>query len=190
VLTPSGFRAIGSLNIGDLVIGSNGSPTTVVGLYPQGRKPVYRVGTQDGASTLCCAEHLWAVSTAEDRSRGKPPRILETRDMIGRLRAAHRHRFELPLVSQPVDLAARSVPMDPYALGLLLGDGCITDQTMPAFTTADPELAAALGGALPGIELFQKSDIDYVLRRTGGGRRDGRRGPPGGEGRRPATGPG
>ena len=170
VLTPSGFRAIGSLAVGDQVIGSAGSPTTVLGVYPQGRKPVYRVSTQDGASTLCCAEHLWAVSTAEDRSRGKPPRILETRDMMGRLRAAHRHRFELPLVSQPVDLAARSVPMDPYALGLLLGDGCITDQTMPAFTTADPELAAALGGALPGIELFRKSEIDYVLRRTGGGR--------------------
>jgi phosphate starvation-inducible PhoH-like protein len=43
--------------------------------------------------------------------------------------------------------------MDPYALGLLLGDGCLTTSTTPSFTTADPELAVALGAALDGIEL-------------------------------------
>jgi phosphate starvation-inducible PhoH-like protein len=173
VITPSGFRAIGSLAVGDLVIGSDGSPTAVLGVYPQGRKPVYRLATQDGASTLCCADHLWAVATREDRSRGKPMRIVETRDLIGRLRSAHYHRFELPLVSRPVELTARAVPMDPYALGLLLGDGCITTTTTPMFTTADPELALALEMALPGIELARKSDLDYVLRRSGGGGRGG-----------------
>ena len=34
--------------------------------------------------------------------------------------------------------------MDPYALGLLLGDGCLTGSTTPGFTTADPELAEAM----------------------------------------------
>ena len=51
--------------------------------------------------------------------------------MIGDLRAAHYHRYELPLLSQPVCLPARDVPMDPYALGLLLGDGCLTGATTP-----------------------------------------------------------
>jgi phosphate starvation-inducible PhoH-like protein len=123
VLTPDGFRPIGSLEVGDLVVGSDGLPTPVLGVYPQGRKEVYRVRTQDGASTRCCGEHLWAVSTRHDRARGRPRRVLETREMIGRLRAAHAPRFELPLVSQPVELPSQDVPMDPYALGLLLGDG-------------------------------------------------------------------
>ena len=60
--------------------------------------------------------------------------------------------------------------MDPYALGLLLGDGCITLRTTPSFSTADPELATALEGAIPGITLARKNEFDYVLRRTGGGR--------------------
>ena len=30
--------------------------------------------------------------------------------------------------------------MDPYALGLLLGDGCLTGATTPSFSTEDPEL--------------------------------------------------
>src|SRR6476619_1064172 len=56
VLTPHGFQAIGNLRIGDLVTGSDGRPTPVIGVYPQGRKQVFRVHAQDGASTLCCAE--------------------------------------------------------------------------------------------------------------------------------------
>jgi phosphate starvation-inducible PhoH-like protein len=170
VLTPEGFRPIGSLQVGDLVTGSDGLPTPVLGVYPQGRKQVYRVTTQDGASTLCCAEHLWAVSTAADRRRGRGHRILETREMAGRLRAAHAHRFELPLVSRPVELAPQDVPMDPYALGLLLGDGCLTTSTTPSFTTADPELAGSLEAALDGIKLRRKNQVDYVLRHTAGHR--------------------
>src|SRR5438477_3418684 len=104
VLTPWGFKPIGSLEIGDLVVSSNGLPTPVIGVYPQGRKEVFRVATQDGASTLCCAEHLWSVSTASDRRRVRPVRVLQTKDMIGQLRAAHAPRFELPLVSRPVEL--------------------------------------------------------------------------------------
>jgi phosphate starvation-inducible PhoH-like protein len=169
VLTPHGFRPIGSLQVGDLVIGSNGRPTPVLGVYPQGRREVFRVQTQDGASTLCCAEHLWAVSTADDRRRGRPHRVLETGQMLGRLRAAHAHRFELPLVS-PVEFEPQPLPMDPYALGLLLGDGCLTTSTTPSFTTADPELAVALEAALDGIELRRKSQVDYVLRHTAGHR--------------------
>ena len=170
VLTPNGFVPIGRLRVGDLVIGSDGRPTPVLGVYPQGRKEVFRLRAQDGASTICCGEHLWAVSTAGDRRRGKPVRILETRQMIGRLRAAHAHRFELPLVTSPVRFEPSEVPMDPYALGLLLGDGCLTTSTTPSFSTGDPELALALEMNLGGIEAVRKGRFDYVLRNRAGGR--------------------
>jgi phosphate starvation-inducible protein PhoH and related proteins len=170
VLTPDGFRPIGSLRVGDLVTGSNGRPTPVLGVYPQGRKEVFRVRTQDGASTLCCGEHLWHVFTPEDRRRGKPGRVLETREMIGRLRRAHQHRYELPLLSAPAQFEPREVPLDPYALGLLLGDGCLTTSTTPSFATSDPELATALEASLDGIELRRKGAYDYVLRHVHGHR--------------------
>ncbi|MHB1243927.1 MAG: PhoH family protein [Gaiellaceae bacterium] len=170
VLTPAGFRPIGSLRVGDLVVGSNGAPTPVLGVYPQGHKETFRVQAQDGASTRCCAEHLWFVTTADDRKHGKPGRVLETQEMVGRLRRHHQHRFELPLLSLPVEFEPRYVPMDPYALGLLLGDGCLTTATTPSFTTADPELASALEDALPEIDVRRKNRVDYVLNRRGGGR--------------------
>ena len=167
VMTPEGVRPIGELEVGDLVVGSDGLPTPVLGVHPQGRKQVYRVSTQDGASTLACGEHLWSVSTRDDRRHGKPARVLQTSEMMGSLRQAHAHRYELPVVA-PVEFVPSEVPLDPYALGLLLGDGCITTSTTPSFSTRDDELAHALEQALPGIELRETArQGDYVLRHEG-----------------------
>jgi len=163
VLTPSGFQPIGELAVGDLVVGSNGEPTPVLGVYPQGEKDIYRVTAQDGASTLASGDHLWAVATRDDRRRGKPLRVLTTRNMIGNVRANHYHRYELPLHSAPVCFPYREVPMDPYALGLLLGDGCLTGTTTPSFATGDPELAWELKRLLPGIEVRPVGGPNYHL---------------------------
>jgi phosphate starvation-inducible PhoH-like protein len=172
VLTPDGWRPIGDLAVGDLVVGSDGLPTHVLGVYSQGRKPVFRVTAQDGASTVACGEHLWTVRTPDDRSHGRPSRVLQTQDMIGKLRRGHVHRYELPLVDA-VEFVPQEVPLDPYALGLLLGDGCLTTSTTPSFSTNDPDLAEALDAALPGIEWQRENEVDYVLRRAGGGGRGG-----------------
>jgi phosphate starvation-inducible PhoH-like protein len=165
VLTPDGWRPIGELAVGDLVIGSNGEPTPVLGVYPQGEKDIYRVTTQDGATTLATGDHLWAVATRDDRRRGKPLRVLKTSEMIGNLRANHYHRYELPLHSGPVCLPHRDVLMDPYALGLLLGDGCLTGSTTPGFSVSDPELAYTLQVSIPGIEVAWRGGVDYTLKR-------------------------
>jgi phosphate starvation-inducible protein PhoH and related proteins len=170
VLTPDGWRPIGELVPGDLVVGSDGQPTEVLGTFPQGERDIYRLTAQDGATTRCTADHLWAVTTAADRRRGRPPRVLETREMVGRLRAAHAHRFRLPTLSAPVELPPREVPIDPYALGLLLGDGCLTGSTTPSFATVDRELVDALEAALPDVTVRHRGGPDYVLNRTGGGR--------------------
>src|SRR5258707_14872283 len=86
--------------------------------------------------------------------------------MIGNLRAAHAHRYELPLHSAPVCLPYQPVPMDPYALGLILGDGSIAGVATPTFSTQDWELAYALQVSLPGIEVRPKKGYDYVLNRA------------------------
>ncbi|HEX3823491.1 MAG TPA: PhoH family protein [Mycobacteriales bacterium] len=164
VLTPTGYLPIGQLQVGDLVVGSSGLPTPVIGVYPQGCKEVFRVKTQDGASVLACGDHLWQVSTRHDHNDGEVGRVVRTRDMIGRLRHGHDRNFELPLVN-PVEFEPREIPLDPYALGLLLGDGCITSSSTPSFSSRDPELAEALEAAMPGTEVrLRGRGIDYSIR--------------------------
>lgn len=166
VLTPDGWRPIGDLQVGDLVVGSNGEPTPVLGVYPQGEKDIYRLTAQDGSWTLCCDEHLWTVRTRDDKRRDKPWRVMETKEMIGNLRAGHARRYELPMLTAPVAFPEREIPMDPYALGLLLGDGCLTGSTTPSFSTVDEELVRALEAALPGVAVRHKGGPDYVLNRV------------------------
>ena len=163
VLTPEGWRPIGDLQVGDLVIGSNGEPTPVLGVYPQGEKDVYRVTAQDGAWTLCCGEHLWTVRARDDKRRDKPWRVLETQEMMGDLRAAHYRRYELPMLTAPVCFPEREVPLDPYVWGLLLGDGRVPGRRTPSLTPADPELVSALEAAVPGVRVRSRGSYDYLV---------------------------
>jgi phosphate starvation-inducible PhoH-like protein len=153
--------------VGDSVIGSDGRPTRVEGVYPQGVKDVYRVTLTDRASTRCCGEHLWTVYTRDAKRRGQGPKVLQTTEMIGQLRCHHYHRFELPVLAEPVEFAGRPVPLDPYSLGLLLGDGCLTGSTTPTFATADAELAGALQDRLAGVRVRYREGVDYVLNKAG-----------------------
>ena len=100
VLTPSGFRPIGIAARRRSGRRLRRPSDPVLGVYPQGRKDVYRVRAQDGASTMCCGEHLWLVTTPDDRKHGKTGRVVQTREMVGRLRRHHQHRFELPLLER------------------------------------------------------------------------------------------
>lgn len=69
VLTPNGWTTIGQIEVGDEIIGSDGGLQTVLGVYPQGVRDVYKLSTSDGGSTLCDGEHLWSVSLFENRVR-------------------------------------------------------------------------------------------------------------------------
>jgi len=144
VLTPQGFRPIGTLQVGDLVVGSDGQPTPVLGVYPQGRKQVFRLATADGACTLACGEHLWFVTTADGQRRGERPRVLATAEMIGNVPDA---QYQLPLVG-PVQMEPRDVPIDPYALGLRLGESRTTPATARGSAPAGSVPEPLRGGVL------------------------------------------
>ena len=47
VLTPNGFVPIETLRIGDTVIGGDGQPCNVIGVYPQGHRETVRVTFDD-----------------------------------------------------------------------------------------------------------------------------------------------
>ena len=59
VLTPRGFRRMGDLEVGNKVCNPDGTISTIIGVYPQGKKKVYKVIFHDGSVVRCCGEHLW-----------------------------------------------------------------------------------------------------------------------------------
>jgi hypothetical protein len=123
VLAPSGWRVIGDLRVGDDIVGRDGRATRVTGVFPRGRLPVYRVKFMDGSTLRVDGDHLWAAWEHSDYHRGKNYRVVETRDLIGHLRdGAGNCRWRIPLCA-PVEFASGAdLPIDPYLLGVLLGD--------------------------------------------------------------------
>jgi superfamily II DNA or RNA helicase len=167
VVTPTGIRRFGDLQVGDEVMGRDGLPHKVIGVYPQGVLPGYRITFSDGASTLCSDDHLWAVNSAVRKKRGLPYRVLTTREIRERLHdAAGNARHYIP-IAEPMHFGQNAaLPLDPYLLGCFLGDGGIKRRTVK-FTTADDEILSACRELLPtGTELVSTGRYDYRVRRT------------------------
>ncbi|KAK2962323.1 putative TATA-binding protein-associated factor 172 [Blattamonas nauphoetae] len=61
ILTPSGWKRMGTLRMGDKVVAMDGTTGMVNGLFEQGIKDVWTVRFNDGSSTECTDEHLWRV---------------------------------------------------------------------------------------------------------------------------------
>lgn len=138
VLTPSGYRRIGDLRIGDRVISSNGQATTVTGTYPQGVRPNYRMHLSDGASVESGDEHLWTVAyyiggrrlheitvTTEQLRTGATIETKWPNGVTGRLSLA-KTKVYLPLLAAPVEFQeGPPLPLSPYLLGLLIANGSL-----------------------------------------------------------------
>ena len=61
VLTPNGFVNMGDIRVGMKVMGEDGKPYDVLGVYPQGNKKIYSLHFSDGSSCECCGSHLWTL---------------------------------------------------------------------------------------------------------------------------------
>lgn len=125
VASPSGWRPIGELRPGDLIIGRDGRPTKVTGVFPQGKRPMFRVHFSDGSSILADDNHLWEVTNPRGRWLGYKPEIKSTKELRhGALYnpSTKGWNWSIPLVA-PVDYPTKELPIDPYTLGVLIGDG-------------------------------------------------------------------
>ena len=129
---PGGFCRLDEIEVGDFVIGLDGTPTHVTGVYLQGEQDVFRVTVSDRASVLAGGEHLWMVRKAQGKGKPRPWQIRRTDEMLTKT------RWELP--DRPIIQGDRAgLPVDPYLLGLLLGDGSLS-QASVMITTMDAEM--------------------------------------------------
>ncbi|MCA9090577.1 MAG: AAA family ATPase, partial [Planctomycetaceae bacterium] len=122
VLTPEGFVPMGDIKVSDQVIGSDGEPCWVLGVYPQGEKEVFRVTFRDGSSTECCDDHLWFTTTFLERRQGLRGAVRTLRDIRESLRYGTHFNHAVPRV-QPVEFPEKLLPAHPWLLGIYLGDG-------------------------------------------------------------------
>lgn len=145
ILTPNGYVAMGDIEVGMEVNTPCGDTTTVIGVYPQGKKKIYRLTLDDKTQTDCCEDHLWLVYTRKSGKNGKElGEVMPLKKLISNGLTNKRgvRKYKLPKVeSQKMigDLKKIDLPLDPYIMGLLLGDGSFRS-TSVGISTMDNEI--------------------------------------------------
>jgi replicative DNA helicase len=170
VRTLTGWKTMGELEVGDAVASVDGRPSIVTGIYPQGERQVWRMRFSDGRSAECCAEHLWKVSCRH----WPAPRVLRT-DEIQVLLTKKRYQDRVWIEPATGDFGHQEpLPIDPWLLGCLLGDGGLTGTGSVRFSTASPqivELVSARAGE--GMDVVHAGNDDYRIVREDRGRVSG-----------------
>lgn len=170
VLTVDGWKRMGDIVEGDYIIGSEGQPVEVLGVFPQGKKEMYRVIFDDKTEVKCSKDHLWEVSTREDRriskyskkekrsiAHNKNTRIVTTEEMLKNLYVENgkRKNYTIDYI-KPVQYKSKLNEDDlhPYIIGALIGDGYIGQKrnTRIKITSSDKEIIDRF------IELLPKTD--------------------------------
>lgn len=134
ILTPDGWVRMGDAYVGMQIIGRDGKTHAVTGVYPQGVRAAYRVMLFDGSSTLCGREHLFTYKTCRGGETTKTVGEMMDSGLTYPSSAAH-YKYVLPTMAC-AEFTPRIMPIDPYLLGILIGDGYLSGSSI-CFSAGD-----------------------------------------------------
>lgn len=170
-----GYVRMGDLQVGDEVFDEQGNPTKILGVYPQGDKQAYRVTFNNGASIVCNDEHIWTVRGKDAHKCGRGYRDMTLREMLDkgvRKRVVKRngrvsyHTMWYVPRSHAVNRANIELPVDPYALGVLIGDGALVSQKGDALVVSsdDTYVVDKVAEALSAIAERNPANYNWYFR--------------------------
>ena len=161
ILTPSGWRPIEQLAVGDLVFSVNGLPTAVTGVFPQGQRDLFQITFNDGAFIDADRDHLWFV--ADRTAQGS---VLTTQQILDHYGPAPKDARPYIPQNSPILFERAETLLDPYLVGALLGDGGLSTNT-PFFTSVDQEIVERVSSALPSeVSMREVSSGNFILAGT------------------------
>lgn len=168
--TPTGFRKVGDIKVGDYLFGQDGKPTKVLAVYPQEHeKEIWEVHFSDGRVAECCGEHLWEYRY--ETHRGKAYRVENIKTIYEKALSLKNglrdscnkgYRFHIRL-NEGVEYEDKKFSINPYVLGALLGDGSFrygkTNKAL-TFSSISDKLPNKIANLL-GSDYFAKKSSDY-----------------------------
>ena len=142
--TPGGWVPIGELRPGDEVFCFSGLPIRVKDVTePMLGRPCYEVVFSDQSSIVADAEHEWVTTTKADRRAGRDVSPRTTMEIAGSLRSRVEYNHQVPLTGS-VQYPRSELQIDPYVLGIWIGDGTSTAANI---TTADQQVVEEIRAA-------------------------------------------
>lgn len=144
VYTPDGVKLWGDIQVGDTLFGDDGNPTTVTMIPFDDEEKIYMVTLADGRSLKCTSGHLFYV---KDSRKSPCMRVVSLYDIMHSDYAHKRKNGETEYYyaipnNGKVEFKSQRTLIDPYTLGLLLGDGNLTKASVNTveFTSAEDDV--------------------------------------------------
>lgn len=150
-----------NLKIGSHILAWDGTKTTVTGVYVNDNQDMYKLTFVDGRTAEVDSEHLWTVWDAGKGRRGKwrtlsTELVKERVDELANSNAKNHLSVKLP--EPDLVTSNRYYAIDPYIIGVLIGDGCLCGRTV-SYGKPDDELAKRVESRLPrGYKLSHRAD--------------------------------
>jgi deoxycytidine triphosphate deaminase len=165
VPTTEGWKSMGQLEVGDLVFDEEGFPAAVLNATgPMCDRPCFEVEFSDGTTVIADADHLWRTIAKRDRRYGlQVDRVVKTSEIAETLRVRGEINHHVPLAGAPW-YPERELPIDPYVLGVWIGDGTTTSAEI---TCADDEILTEVAAA--GYRVAEQRTRSLVYRIGGTG---------------------
>lgn len=156
ILTPTGWVKNKDIKLGDIVIGRDGKPTKVVGVYPQGVTNNYTLTLKDGRTIDCCEDHEWTVYS----SKWGRERTFTTKELYNKLQCVrYKNRISLPKFSGDYGIKKNFI-IPPYVMGVLIGDGCLTRGM--CYSKPDTRVFEKVKSLLPNSNVHFNNDNTMV----------------------------
>ena len=160
LFTKTGPITMGEVRIGDEIADPDGNFSKVLAIYPQGKKKVYRVHFSNGSYVDCCEEHLWSIS--RDGAKHNKKIVVNTKYLESNcLRQDGKRILSIPC-TQPVNFNRKEYLIDPYALGILISEGGLTNANV-VFTTCEPEVLARVSDGINDDYCIKTRNIDHRI---------------------------
>lgn len=125
ILTPNGWIRMGDITVGMEICGTSGTKQTVLGVFPKGKKEKYEVYFSGGALVTCCEDHLWTTTTTYGKSKTIP--LKEILKDYKKLNKNGYPKYKYYVTNTYVDFNEKDLKIDPYFLGVMLGDGSLSN---------------------------------------------------------------
>ncbi len=126
ILTPFGYVSFGDLKVGDLVYDEHGKAvevTYITDIETTGK--MYEVHFDNQDIIKAGSEHLWKVN--HKRGHRQQTEVMTTEEMVGLHNQLQKRKnpenISIDMIDNPIEFSSQKVPIDPYLLGLWLGDG-------------------------------------------------------------------
>lgn len=125
VLTPKGWVKLEDTYIGQEVCGTHGTKQTILGIYPKGNLKIHEVVFGDGRVVECSSNHLWTVTTNSGIKKTITTEEM-MKDFLSKKQCGSIY-YKYFVETSGVNFNQNGpMPLDPFLVGLLLGDGSLS----------------------------------------------------------------